>query len=165
MAQIGSVTTDTLLGLLRASSGLPSAIAEIAMRENVTLPKFDEAQLLAQNVSSDLAEKSQTFRYPAVYVYCDKISNSLREKFRKFSGTARLNIEIRFSRNRPEGLENDLQLYVDAVTEVLHSNRGDWGRGICYSGAYEIKFGSVERGGQNFRQAARVVLEVDVSQG
>jgi hypothetical protein len=164
VAQVGSITANTLLGLLCSSSGLPSAVAEVSMRENTALPEIGEEQMFAQNVSSDLAEKGQAFRYPAVYVYCDKTANLLREKFRKFSGTARLNVEIRISHNRMEELDRDLQLYVDAVTEVLHRNYGDWGQGISYSGGYEVQFGAVKQGGKNYVQTAKVVLKVDVSQ-
>ena len=164
MAQVGSLTANTLFSLLNAGNGLPGTIAEIAMRQNQVLPEFDESHMFAQNVSSDLAEKGQVFRYPAIYIYCDKVTNLLREKFRKFSGKARLNVEIRISQHRLEGLEHSLQLYVDAVTEVLHGNQGDWGQGISYSGGYEIQFGAVKQGGKNYIQAARVILEVDVSQ-
>ena len=90
--------------------------------------------------------------------------NSQREKFRKFSGRARLNIEIKVSHTRSEGLERSLETYVDAVTEVLHRSQGDWGRGLGYSGAYEVHFEAVTQGGRNFLQTAKVVLEVDVSQ-
>ena len=164
MSQIGSATTRTLLGLLGAGSGLSAAIAEIAMRENIDVTPIAEAQMFAQDVSFDLAEKGSAFRYPAVYVYCEKVSNRLREKFRRFSGTVRMNVEIRVSQDRLERIQEKLQLYVDGVIQVLDSNRGDWGQGMTYSGAYEILFGTVRRGGTNYIQAAKVVLEVDVSQ-
>jgi len=63
-----------------------------------------------------------------------------------------------------ERLERKLQLYVDAVTAVLERNRGDWGQGMSYAGGYEIQFGAVKSGGKNYIQAAKLALEVDVSQ-
>ena len=103
-------------------------------------------------------------RFPVVFVYCDKVSNLQREKFRCFSGVARLNIELLVSGERQEALEQKLQFYVDAVTDVLECNRGDWGQGIGYGGGYEIQFAALKRGGRNYTQSAKVSLEVDVSQ-
>jgi hypothetical protein len=58
----------------------------------------------AQNVSAELVEKANLVHYPAVQVYCEKLVNDLREKFRSFSGTAQMAIEIRHSQDRLEGL-------------------------------------------------------------
>ena len=59
------------------------------------------------------------------------------EKFRTFSGKVRTVAEIRVSQDRIEGLEDQLRLYVDAVTQILDSNRGSWGLGAFYTGGYE----------------------------
>lgn len=163
MAQVGRAATQTLLSLLRSGDGLAGALAGAALRENIEIPILDEKRMFAQNVARDVAEKAQTFQYPVLYVYCDRVRNLLREKFRRFSGTARLNIEVRASQDRLEGLERHLQLYVDAITEVLHRSQGAWGSGICYAGAYEIEFETAKLGGRSYLQVAKVVLEVDVS--
>ncbi|MCW5981899.1 MAG: hypothetical protein KIT09_27690 [Bryobacteraceae bacterium] len=164
MAQIGYTAAETLLKLLRSSRGIENALAQICLREDMQIPAIAENQTQGQNVASDLAEKNQAVRYPALYVYCDKAQNTLREKFRSFSGTARLNIEIRASKEKLDGLERLLHLYVDAVTQVLTQSRGDWGQGICYSGAYEVQVAAAKAGGANYIQSAKVVLEVGVSQ-
>lgn len=163
MAKIGIETAETLLRMLCSSDGLTAAITDISLRENRVMPEIGGQQVFAENVPAELAEKEPAFRYPALFVYCDRVVNSHREKFRTFAGAARLVVEVRVSGERRDGLEHDLQLYVDAVTEVLHNNRGDWGQGIGYSGAYEVQFGSVKRGGRSYIQTAKVVLEVDVS--
>jgi hypothetical protein len=163
MAQAGNLASQTLLSLLRSSEGLNAALAAISLRENIRIPVLDEARIFSQNVPRDVAEKAQTFQYPVVYVYCDQVRNLLREKFRKFSGTARLNVEVRVSQDRLEGLERNVQLYVDAITEVLHRVQGSWGGGICYDGAYEVKFDGARLGGRSYIQSATVTLEVNVS--
>ena len=163
MGHVSSVAAQTLLGLLRSSDGVPSALAGVALRENVEIPVLDEKRMFVQNVARDVAEKAQTFQYPVLYVYCDRVRNLLREKFRKFSGTARLNVEVRASQDRLEGLERRLQLYVDAITEVLHRCQGAWGSGICYTGAYDIEFEAAKLGGRSYVQAAKITLEVNVS--
>jgi len=163
MAQVGSSTARTLLSLLRAESGLPAAIAAIALRENIELPSLKEAQILAQNVAFELADCRQAAKYPAICVYCDRITNKLKEKFRRFSGTVHMTIEVRVSQDRLEGLERALQMYVEAVTEVLESTRGDWGDGSHYSGGYEVGFHPVKQGGKNYVQVAKITFDVDVS--
>jgi hypothetical protein len=70
-------------------------------------------------------------------------------------------IELRHSQDRLDGLQDSLELYIDAVTQVL--NRGDWGEGMFYGGAYEVSFGPVKKGGKNFMQAAKVTFEIGVS--
>ena len=165
MANISIETGETLLNLLRADSGVNASIGEIAMEEGAALPELGSSQILSGNAGGDLAEKGHRLRYPVLFVYCDKLTNSLREKFRKFSGTARLNVEIRVSHGTLEGLERTLQRYVNAVTEVLYSSRGDWGRGMSYGGGYQVNLAAAKAGGKNFIQTATVVLEVDVSQG
>lgn len=165
MAQVAGLATRTLAGLLASEEGMAKALAEIRLRENVAIPELDETRLFLENASREVAERGQTFRYPAIYVYCDRVRNLQREKFRSFSGTARLNIEVRVSGERLAGLEQQLGLYVDAITEVLHQSHGDWGNGVFYGGGYEIQFEGAKPGGRSYIQSARVVFDVDVSLG
>jgi hypothetical protein len=71
--------------------------------------------------------------------------------------------EVRISQDRIEGLEQQLRLYVDGVTQVLDTNRGSWGQGMFYTGQYEVRFDPVQQGGRNFLQIAKVIFEVDLS--
>ena len=122
-----------------------------------------QSQILAQNVPVELAERSTDVQYPVVNVYCEKIVNQLKEKFRNFSGKAIMTIEVRVSQDRLDGVQEQLQLYVDAATQVLDQNRGDWGEGMYYAGCYEATLGPVKHGGQNFLQTGKVIFEVGVS--
>ena len=130
MAWVGSTVTAQVVTLLNAPQGLNACIATLALAENTTLAPIGQNQVLAQNVSIELAERSTDVQYPAVNVYCEKIVNQLKEKFRNFSGQALMAIEVRVSQDRLGGLEDQLQSYVDAVTQVLDQNRGDWGEGM-----------------------------------
>jgi hypothetical protein len=96
-------------------------------------------------------------------VYSDRVQNLLIEKFRNFSGKVRTVAEVRASQDRIEGLEEGLRLYVDAVTQLLDANRGDWGQGMFFTGGYEVKFDPVQHGGRNVLQVAKVIFEVDLS--
>jgi len=163
MAQVGSVGARKLVHMLAGGDGLPASVAAVAEAADERLQPIGTAQIVAQNVAADLIERSSTVRYPAVHVYCERLSNTLREKFRTFSGKAHLAMEVRSSQDRLEGLERQVQLYVDAVTAVLDGRRGDWGDGLFYGGGYEAVFGPVKRGGKNYVQTAKITIEVDVS--
>jgi hypothetical protein len=163
MAQIGTTSVQKLASLLRAPSGLPAGLAAIAYANKVTLPVMEASQIIAQNVPADLIEKTAGTKYPAYHLYCEKLQNTLREKFRRFSGTAQLSVDVRVTHDRLEGLDQKLQWYVDALTEVLDANRGDWGNGLFYTGGYTVVFQPVKHGGKNFLQTAKVSFEVQVS--
>jgi hypothetical protein len=163
MAWVGSTVTAHVVTLLNGPAGLNACVATLAEAENATLPPLGQNQILAQNVSIELAERSTDVLYPAVSVYCEKIVNQLKEKFRNFSGKAAMAIEVRVSQDRLGGIEDQLQSYVDAVTQVLDQNRGDWGEGMYYAGCYEAALGPVKHGGQNFIQVGKVTFEVGVS--
>ena len=122
-------------------------------------------QVLPQSVAPELAEKRAGVQYPAFYVYCEKLTNELREKFRTFSGKARLAVDVRISHDRLQDLGQTLELHVEAVTDVLDSHRGDWGGGIFYAGKYEVAFAPIKHGGKNFVQTAKVSFDVEVSIG
>ncbi len=163
MALVGSVATKKLVGMLNGESGLPATVAAVAAQESVALAPIGAAQVVAQNVAAEVIERSTTVKYPLVHLYCDRVTNQLKEKFRTFSGTARMTVEARVSQDRLEGLERQLQLYVDSITKVLDESRGDWGDGMFYTGGYEVSFGPLKHGGKNFLQTAKIVFEVDAS--
>jgi hypothetical protein len=163
MAQAASSSTRELARILQGDSGIGFSIGQISERENFALPAIEDSQIITRNVAADLAEKTATVKYPILHVYCDRVVNSLKEKFRIFSGTASMNVEIRVSHDRIEELETRLQLYVDAVTEVLDRNRGEWNRGMFYTGGYEVQFGAVKKGGKHFLQIAKVQFDLNIS--
>ena len=163
MAQTGSVAVTRVIQLLKSNTGLPYSIQAIAKLTDTELPPIRCENIHGMNVAMEVAERSAGVKYPAAYVFCDRVKNSLKEKFRTFSGQVRTNIEIRVSHDRLEGVERQLQLYMDAVTEVLDNNRGDWGNGSFFGGGYEINYGQVKHGGKNFVQTARVSFELEMS--
>ena len=162
-AKIGSATTAQVMQLITGAGGLNSSLAALTQADQALAGPLDLAQVRAQNVAADLAERSSTVKYPMVNVYCEKVANKLTEKFRTFSGTAQMTIEVRHSQDRLDGLQDSLQLYTDAVTQVLAANRGDWGNGMFYAGGYEASFGPVKQGGKNFIQVAKVTFGIGVS--
>lgn len=140
-----------------------AATAKVVQRIAVEGGPLDGAQVLTQNIAADLAEKSNAVRYPAAYVYCEKIANSLAEKFRTFSGTVQMAIELRHSCDRAEKLQDWLESGADGIAHILGLSRGDWGDGMYYSGGYQVAFGPAKHGGRNFIQTAKLTFEIGVS--
>jgi len=165
MLQIAGSTTQKVLGLLAAVGGLPATVEALVLQQGMTLPSIAPQQIIAQNVTPDLSEQSTVNKYPLVYVYCSKVVNEVREKFRTFSGDAQMVVEARVSQDRLDQIETNLQAYVDAITQVLDNSRGDWGDGVFFDGGYEITFGGVKHGGQNFLQIAKGVFVLEISAG
>jgi hypothetical protein len=163
MARVSRAATERVLGLLSQPSGVNAAVAALQEEEQATLGAIGDRQIVAQNVSPDLAERSLPTAYPVLTIWCERLNNLLIEKFRVFSGKAHLAIEVRVSQDRLEGLEKRLQLYTEAVLRVLDQNRGDWGEGLFYTGGYDAAFGPVKHGGKNFLQTAKITFQVGVS--
>jgi hypothetical protein len=158
MAQAASITAGKVAAMLTDTIGL--VLADIAGNAGVELVGIS---VIAQNAPVALMEKSSAVKYPVVLVYADRVQNLLTEKFRNFSGKVRTVAEVRASQDRIEGLEESVRLCVDAVTQVLDANRGDWGQGMFFTGGYEVKFDPVQHGGRNVLQVAKVIFEVDLS--
>lgn len=165
MAQTASAVTQIFAGFLSATdTGVNGAVAMAAADSGIPLAPIPPAYVVTQNMAIEIFERSSVVKYPLVQVYSDRVRNLLTEKFRTFSGKVRTVAEIRVSQDRIGGLEDQLRLYVDAVTQILDSNRGSWGQGAFYTGGYEATFDPVKQGGKNFLQVAKVVFEVDLSQ-
>ena len=164
MAQAASIVAQQFVTLLTApSTGIGPAIGQIAIGANVTLAPIASDHIVPQNTPVAIAERHLVAHYPSIHVYVDRVQNLLIEKFRTFSGKVRTVAELRISQDRIEGLEQQLRLYVDSVTQVLDTNRGSWGQGMFYTGLYEVRYEPVQQGGRNFLQTAKVIFEVDLS--
>jgi hypothetical protein len=163
MFSIAGRATSKLQELLTSPNGLNASLAVLAQSESVTVPPILVTNVFTDNVSSDIAEKSVEPKYTAIYIYCDKMTNALTEKFRNFSGTIEMTIDVRVSQDRLEGIDQTSQLYTAGVTQTLDQNRGDWGQGLFYAGRYEISFGPVKHGGRNFIKSAKVSVQLDAS--
>lgn len=162
-SSIGSLITGQTIQLLTGTSGVNFYLGPSAQDNGQPLTPLNAEQVRAQNVAPDIADKSNTMQYPAVNVYCEKIVNSLREKFRTFSGDVQTTVELRHSQDRLDGLQDALEHYADAIMQVLNANRGDWGNGMFYCGEYQLLFGAVKHGGKNFLQVAKISFEIGVS--
>jgi hypothetical protein len=165
MLQIAGLSAQKVLGVLAADDGLAAAVEALVEQQGMALPAISPQQIIMQNVAAEISEQSTVSKYPLVYVYCTKVVNELREKFRAFSGEAQMVVEARVSQDRLDQIETNLQAYVDAITQVLDDNRGDWEDGVFFDGGYEVTFGGVKHGGRNFLQIAKVTFVLEISAG
>lgn len=164
MAQTASVVTGLFTGFLRdPATGIGPAVERLAADTGIPAAAIPAARIVNQNVSVAISERALAVIYPVVHVYSDQVKNLLTEKFRTFSGKIRTVAEVRVSQDRIEGIEDQLRLYADAVTQVLDANRGSWGQGVFFTGGYQVNFDPATQGGKNFLQIARVSFEVDMS--
>jgi len=161
--QIGSISTRKAMAVLIGSGGVPDTIDALSAQQQATMPAISTQQIVSQNIAPELSDRSTASKYPLVYVYCGKIVNQLREKFRTFSGNAQMVAEVRVSQDRIEEMESHLQFYTDAIMQVLDNHRGDWGDGVFYGGGYEVAFAAVKHGGRNFIQTAKVTFVLEIS--
>ena len=161
-AKIGGAATTKVIARMTAPTGIGSSLAALTAPGDKPAA-VDLGQIRAQYVAADLAERSGVVKYPSIQVYCEKVVNDLKEKFRSFSGRVQMSVEVRHSQDRLDGLQQALELYTDAVTAVLSAGRGDWGDGMFYGGGYEVGFGAVKSGGKNFIQVAKITFEIGVS--
>jgi hypothetical protein len=163
MAGITGTLTATVVSLLTSmTDGVNVRVAAIESSDS-TLHAPGVRTIVALNATVEICEKTGHAQYPALLVYSDKVANTLKEKFRQFSGKVHMVIETRNSQDHLDSLETNLQVYVDAVCALLDDSRGDWGSGAFYAGGYDVSYESVTRGGKNFLQRAKVGFDVEVS--
>ena len=162
MVNIAATAANTLRSSLTAASGADIQLNTLARSIGDVAP-IPLSSIVAGNSPAELLELSQPIKYPTVNIYCEKLQNTLQEKFRTFSGLARMCVEIRHSQDKTQSVQQGLEIYATAVCTLLDSSRGDWGSGLFYSGGYEVQFTPLKRGGRSFIQTAKIFLDLAVS--
>jgi hypothetical protein len=163
MNTLGTTGTGKVVGMITGPAGMNANLGSLSAPDSSLAFPIDLGQIYSQNVAAELAERSTNIKYPSIYVYCEKIANTLTEKFRSFSGNMQMAVEVRHSQDRLDGIQNALELYVDSVTQILDGGLGDWGDGFYYPGGYSVSLGAVKHGGRNFLQTAKITFEIRVS--
>src|SRR5580704_4423749 len=163
MAGLSGALTSIVVSMLTSTdNGVNVRIGAMEQADS-SLQAVGLRTIVALNASVEISDKVGYVQYPALLVYCDKLSNTLKEKFRQFSGQAHVVVEVRHSQDTLPGLDSTVQVYADAVCALLDDSRGDWGSGLFYAGGYDVSFEPVGRGGRNFLQRAKVGFDVEVS--
>jgi hypothetical protein len=149
--------------LLNSNAGLAPWIENVQITSGLRLPLIPPSRIIVSSASADVLDKVQQVGYPRVAVYTAKIENTLREKFRTLSGTATAAIAISVSSDGIQQAEDQMHFYIEAVTDILRQNAGDWGNGLFFGGGYDVQLQAPKAGGTGFVQTATVSCAVNVS--
>jgi len=163
MAGVSGTLTSVVISMLTSTANGANVRIGAMVENDPTLQAVGVRTIVAMNASVDISEQTGYVQYPLMLVYCDKLANTLKEKFRQFSGTAHMVVEARYSQDKLANLQTNAEVYADAICALLDDSRGDWGSGCFYSGGYEVSYAPVVRGGNNFLQVAKVGFDVQVS--
>ena len=155
MAGLSGTLTSIVVSMLTSPIGGVNVRIGALDGADSTLQAGGIRNILALNASVEISEKTGLVQYLALLVYCDKMSNTLKEKFRQFSGTAHVVVEVRHSQDELAGLESNADVYVDAVSALLDGSRGDWGSGLFYAGGYDVSYETAEARRQEFSATSK----------
>lgn len=154
---------EKVVGLLTNNSALQMAVNAIAEQAGQNVSPIANSQIAVTSLSPDLADKNAQMTYPRVCVYSTQVKNTQAQKFRTFSGSVAVVIEIWFSGNLLEQTGTGLHYYLEAVSAILRANQGDWGDGFHFSGLYDVQMQTPKPGGFGFVESARVICSLDVN--
>jgi hypothetical protein len=138
--------------LLNAATGLTASLTNYLALAPLTAAPV----AIVSHAPQDLEEKQQKVVYPICRIYCDQILNDGNVKFRQFSGTYRVVVEVTNSQDKLEGLTDTLQSTADAVSDVFDRNSGNLGGGMVLKPGYQAEIDAVKKGGLHYQQSARV---------
>ncbi len=163
MLPLTLLAPQKLLTLLTNGNALGQQISAIEASCNITLPLITSGQVILSSASPDIGDKNMQLAYPRVCLYSAGVKNTQFEKFRSLSGTVSVIAEIWASANLVNETDQWIHFYVEAVTNVLRQNIGDWGDGIFFSGVYDVQFQAPKAGGIGYVEAATLTCSLNVS--
>lgn len=163
MTPLTLLAPTTVANLLTAENALSSQIAAVEEEFGYTLPAIPLSQIVLSAADADVLDRRQQISYPRIAVYADHVVNDLREKFRTLSGTVSVTIAVAASADLVDQVEQWIHYYVEAITNVLSQNIGDWGNGMFFPGTYDVQLQPPKPGGSGFVQTANVTCLLSVS--
>lgn len=141
-----------VVDLLNSAGGLTASLTNYA----ALAPLTAAPAAVVSHVPQELHEKQQKIVYPVCRLYCDQIQNEGKVKFREFSGTYRVVVEVTHSQDKLEGLTDTLQATTDGVSDVFDRYSGNLGEGMVLRPGYQAEIDAVKMGGLHYQQSARV---------
>jgi hypothetical protein len=164
MLPLTILAPQKILNLLTAGNALQQEIETISGSTNIILPIITSAQVVLSSASPDLGDRDLQLTYPRVCLYSAAVKNTQIEKFRSLSGTISVTAEVWASGNLITETDQWIHYYVEAVTDILRQNIGDWGDGIFFSGIYDVQLQGPKIGGLGYVESAKVTCSLNVSQ-
>lgn len=163
MLPLTILAAQKVANLLTSGNALQEQISIIAASVNANVPLISSAQVVLSSASPEIDDLNVQLSYPRVCLYSTGLKNTQIEKFRSLSGTVSVAAEIWASGNLVTQSDQWIHFYVEAMTEILRHNIGDWGDGFFFSGMYDVQFQPPESGGFGFVQSAKVTCNLNIS--
>ena len=161
MLPLTILTAQKFSDLLTNDNALQQQVSAIAASANMTIPAIGTAQVILSSASPDIGDKNIQLTYPRICLYSSGLKNTHLEKFRSLSGTVSVIAEIWASGNLVSDTDAWIHFYVEALTDILRQNIGDWGDGVFFSGVYDVQFQPPKAGGVGFVQSAKVTCSLN----
>lgn len=163
MLPLTMLTAQKLADFLTATDGIEAEVNAVASIAQRAVPAMPASQVFVTTTSIAIADLRQQLGYPRVTVYSTRVKNQQIEKFRSLSGIVSVVAEISATADLVDEVDSYIHFYVEAVSNVLRRNIGDWGDGLFFPGSYDLEMQPPSIGGNGFLQTARVTCELKVS--
>jgi hypothetical protein len=163
MTPITLLAVQKVATLLNTNNALAQQIASLAAASNVIIPPIQSSEIVLTSVDPNIGDDNYQLTYPRICLYAGNVKNLKLEKFCHFSGTVSVMADIWASGTLIQQVDQWIHYYVEAYTELLRQNTGDWGDGVFFSGIYEVQFQNPKAGGFGFVESAKVTCLFDVS--
>jgi hypothetical protein len=149
--------------LLTTGNALQQQISTISRSTGVAVPLITAAQVVLSSTAPAMGDKDLQLTYPRICLYTATVKNTQAEKFRSLSGTVSVTAEIWASGDLISQTDQWIHYYVEAMTDILRQNIGDWGDGLFFSGMYDVQLQTPKVGGLGYVEAATVTCVLNVS--
>lgn len=149
--------------LLTAGNALQQQISAVSSSANATVPLITAAQVVISSTMPAMGDQDLQLTYPRICLYTANVKNTQVEKFRSLSGTVSVIAEIWASGDLVSQTYQWIHYYVEAMTNILRQNIGDWGDGLFFSGMYDVQLQPPKVGGLGYVELATVTCVLNVS--
>lgn len=149
--------------LLTTGNALQQQISTVSSSANTIVPPITAAQVVLSSTVPTMGDKDLQLTYPRICLYTANVKNTQVEKFRSLSGTVSVIAELWASGDLVSQTDQWIHYYVEAMTDILRQNIGDWGDGFFFSGEYDVQLHSPKAGGLGYVELATVTCVLNVS--
>lgn len=149
--------------LLTTGNALQQQINSVSNSASVNVPLITPAQVVLSSTVPAMGDKDLQLTYPRICLYAANVKNTQVEKFRSLSGTVSVIAEIWASGDLISQTDQWIHYYVEAMTDILRQNIGDWGDGFFFSGEYDVQLQAPKVGGLGYVELATVTCTLNVS--
>jgi hypothetical protein len=152
-----------LSDLLMTENALQQQINAVSSSSNVSVPLITASQVVLSSTVPAMGDQDLQLTYPRICLYTASIKNTQVEKFRSLSGTVSVVAQVWASADLLSQTDQWIHYYVEAMTNILRQNIGDWGDGLFFPGEYDVQLQAPKAGGLGYVELATVTCVLNVS--